>query len=215
MIAILTLLAGELPGCAVICEVDPSSGESDASWDVKFYLTESQGLSLLCTGGRPGHLRRPASVPPVKTLYAEEPKAEYRKALGVPPESLIDAFGPREAIWWKELDPCRRAMARLEVEQREIYQYRREAVDESTQERFQAEAPIHAGDIPRNDLSSESARFDALNEAFVRFGAPLGFRRNPALSRKLCPVYCREISEEWACFTWSITPCITADISGA
>jgi hypothetical protein len=102
---------------------------------------------------RPAHIRRPASVLPVKSLYAEELKEVYRKALGLPPESLIDAFGPREAIWRKELDPCRRAMVRLEVEQREIYQYRREAVDEATQERFQAEVPMHAGDIPRSDLS--------------------------------------------------------------
>jgi hypothetical protein len=152
---------------------------------------------------RPGHLRRPTSMPPVRSVYAEELKAKYRKALGVPPESLIDAFGPREAFWRKELDPCRRAMTRLEIEQREIYQYRREAADESTQERFQAEVPVHAGDIPLSDLSSEGARIEALNEAFIRFGAPLGFRRSPALSKKWYPVYSREISEDWH-LCWSL-----------
>src|SRR5580698_3044477 len=118
--------------------------------------------------GRPAHMRRPESMPPVKSPYAEELDAAYRKSLGVPPESLVAAFGAREAIWRKELDPCRRAMVRLEVEQREIYQYRREAVDESIRERFQAEVPIHAEDFPRHDLSDEGARFDALNESFLR-----------------------------------------------
>jgi hypothetical protein len=136
--------------------------------------------------------------------FLQELRARRDQENGVPVGELRARYSPEEALWRREIDPCRRRMVQCEVHDRAGYQERWAAMLDEERSALQMEAERHStgsGRLPHTlDVAGRYRFFSATME---RNAAELGFQLNKGKSRPSDPVLTRPIADDWV-LSWII-----------
>jgi hypothetical protein len=130
-------------------------------------------------------------------------KARRDEANGVPEGELESRFGPGESWWRKQIDPCWRNMARLQVTDRDIYDAKWAAVVDSMKFQVQQESQRFSSDLSKAHTMSEDGRYSLYINVMTRDAGVLGFRYDKFKSTIGFPIFSKSINDKWD-LCWAI-----------
>ena len=141
-----------------------------------------------------------------KLLYASDLLNElYAKRdaeNGCPATELDTKYPGVDAVWRREVDPCRRSMVRFEIFQRSQYQRRFTEFVERQRLMIEGEIQAHLSENADQLVFEMEDRFAKYREVMDRIAGSLGFQFDDLKSRDEFPVFSKHLNDGWAlCWT--------------
>jgi hypothetical protein len=155
---------------------------------------------------------QPRSIPmtgdELKRLYFSPLLQSLRKQRdeenGCSERELSSRFEPGEAYWRREIDPCRRNLAKDRVARRAAHEARFETVVECERQLAAEEAQRHsAAHSQRGHMFDERDRYAFFVDVMLRDAASLGFEFDKARSRATRPFFSKQLTDDWR-LCWSV-----------
>ena len=123
---------------------------------------------------------------------------------GCSERELGNHFNGGEAVWRREIDPCRRRLVQDRVNQRAAHEARFVAIIESERRALEHETECFATAHSKNvGAFDESGRYALFSAVMDRDAGPLGFHYDQSKSRRNYPVFSKAITEDWH-LCWAI-----------
>ncbi len=116
---------------------------------------------------------------------------------GVPFENLGAHFPGGEAAWRAQTDPCERRAVCAEVEDKEAYDSRFNAVLAMQRHQLDREVVRHATGLSKDYAMEKLRRYAFYAAVMVRDAAPLGFIHDKRRSRPDNPIFTKAVTPEW------------------
>jgi hypothetical protein len=150
--------------------------------------------------GQPRYI--PMSGDELKRIYfspfLQSLRQQRDKENGCSERELTARFGPAEATWRREIDPCKRNLEKDRVTRRAKHESRFKTVVESQRQLSAEEADRYStGRGRQGHMFDEKDRYASFVDVMLSDAALLGFELDKARSRAKRPFFSKTITDDW------------------